>query len=192
MRSKLFILFALVVVLAISLFSTTLCFAEETTEETEVVENTDPIFYETAKEKATEVVEELNLREYLIKYFDENMVEMIISIVITVIAVLIITGYIVYLCVKLHSSIKKYGVESEATKAIANTLKKQLEEAKNAVEDFKNMANTVKENEDAIKAQYDKILKVLEIGFTNDISLVQRGIADNIKETINGEEVNDA
>ena len=189
MKKRLLIMFVLIIALTISLLNTSVCFAEEEiveANEAEVVEaeNGGIAVYEEAKETATEITEKLNLRETLSKYFDEHMVELIISIVVIVIAVAIIFSEVIFLVIKLKNSIKKYGVESEATKEIANKLKAQLSETSKALNDIEELKNNIEANKEELKAEYDKIIKVLDLAFTNDVDLVQRGFATKIKETI--------
>lgn len=147
--------------------------------------------YDEAKDTATQIVENLSLREYLSKYFDENMTELIITITISVISAFIFLSSLFFTLKKLILCIKKYGVESEATKEVINSLTNQMKDTQKAMQELEETKKALEENNEELKQaiinvinQNEQIKKAMAIAFGNDESLVERGFATEIKEII--------
>lgn len=197
----------LLAILSVLLFSTCLflvyltnsyTFAEETEPSGSIEENENAYdeytsnSYDESKETASEVIERLGIREILLEYFDENLVDLIINAAIVFFAVLIFLTSILLTLRKLRICVSKYGVESDATKEVIKTLKTQLQDTKTGYEEMVSSVNDLKANNEELQKQLkvaigdnDIILKVLEIAFCNDESLVKRGYATEISNTIN-------
>lgn len=164
---------------------------QETTQETIPEEELNAIdkTYQDSKNKVSEVIEEYGIKEILLKYFDENLTELIITCIVAFGGAIIFVSYIIIATRKLLTCIKKYGVESDSTKEVIKILKKQLEETKGAYDESKECVEQLKANEESLKTQLAKILETLKVAFTNDESLVKRGYADEINKIIEKEEI---
>lgn len=169
---------------------------ENTVETLDETEDDDKIVsgYNEAKDKATNIVEEVGLKEYLLEYFDENMTDLIITITISVLTAFIFLASIFFTVKKLITCIKKYGVESDATKEVMNQLTTQLKDTQTALTELETTKKLIVENNAELQQKIvelsndnAKIQKVMKIAFGNDESLVSRGYATKINEIIEEE-----
>lgn len=176
--------------LSICLLTTQSVFAEEST--SGVIENTSGVIsndtkYENAKEQANKIVEEIGLRDYLIKYFDENMTDLIITITVVVLASILFLGAVFINIKGLLTTIKKFGVESDATKEVARELKKQLSSSESMISDMKNTLENSQLVIEELTKKMEKLQKALVLISSNNSQLIENGTADKVKEVVNGD-----
>lgn len=166
---------------------------ESTSEEIDPNENDAYIVnsYEEAEQKATEIVEQIGLKEYLEAYFEENMVNLIITIVIGVLAFIIFVSSIVFLVIKLYRTIKKFGIQSDATKEIANQTAEQLKQFTMATDSMKETTKLLTDNYESLKTAFESVAegnetiqKILQLMANKDVQQVSDGTADEINDIV--------
>ena len=147
--------------------------------------------YDQAHNQAEKIVEQLELKEYLSKYFEENMADLIVTIVIAVVTAMILLSSVFITVKTLRDTIKKYGVESDATKEVIGQLTSQLKDTQKAMEEIESTKKEIEANNAQLQEGMKKlsednalITKVLQIAFTNNPSLIERGYASQINDII--------
>lgn len=187
-NTKLLILSILIIVMTMLFLVPTIVYAEENTQEVveetveESTETENPIVnsYEEAKDVANNTVEKLELKEFLSKYFDENLVDLIITITVTVLAAILFLSSIIIALRKFYVCYKKFGIESEATKEVISELTGQLKQTTVAYEDCKTAFNLVKENNELINKELERIKEAFIMVIKQNDNLIKEGKVDEV------------
>lgn len=184
---KMLILSVLVIVITMLFLVPSMVIAEEIVDENieesvENSENENPIVngYDEAKDVANDAVEQLGLKEFLSKYFEENMVDLIITITVTVLSAIIFLSSIFITLRKLFTCIKKYGIESDATKVVINDLTNQLKQTETAYNDCQNAFKLVKDNNELINKELERIKEAFIMVIKQNDTLIKEGKVDEV------------